>query len=134
MKHYTAPFALLLALFLAGPAQAQRTGGDSLDSLRAEVENVVTGSGVVAALDSIAAASTPELQRTLDQLASTLNVFAARIAGDAELRSSALRAAQGLLGVAQVAVVQHADTLEEALRAASERIATLPEAGGQTPR
>ncbi len=131
IRRIAAP-VFLFAVVLAAPAEGQRTTGDSLEGLREDVERVVTGSGVIAVLDSVATASTPELQRTLDELASTFNVLAARIAGDPELRASALRAAQGLLGVAQVAVVQHADTLEEALRTASERIATIPEPGART--
>jgi hypothetical protein len=127
-KIHTALAGALLALALATPAAAQEKRDSSLETLRGEVENVVSGSGIVAVMDSIAVASTPELQRAMEGLTATLNAFAARVANDPELRTSALRAAEGLLGVAEVAVVEQSELIQEALRAAADRIATLPEA------
>jgi hypothetical protein len=134
MKHFLALLTLLLAVAFAQPAAAQQAPGGSVERIGEQMEKVVSGSGVVAALDSLATASAPELQRTLDELTATLNVFATRIANDPELRTSALRAAQGLLGVAQVAIVEQSDLLQEALRSAADRLATLPEAAGSEAR
>lgn len=82
-------------------------------------------SGIAAALDSVVAVSTPELERSLEQLARNLEVLRSRIVNDPELRASALRAAQGLTEVAEALVIQQSKTLQDALRVAAERLEEL---------
>jgi hypothetical protein len=118
---------VLITLVFAGNVAAQGQKATGAEGIRAEVEAIVNRSGVVEALDSLATASRPELERTMEALTATLHIFASRIANDPALRESAARAAQGLVGVAEVVVVEQSEMLQEALRAAAERIATLPE-------
>jgi hypothetical protein len=134
MRRSIGGMAVLFTLFFAGNSAAQEEKASGSEGIRAEVEAIVTQSGVVEALDSLATASRPELERTLEALTATLNIFASRIANDPELRESAVRAAQGLVGVAEVVVVEQSSVLQEALRAAAERIASLPSSEGAAPQ
>jgi hypothetical protein len=134
MRRLTGGITVLITLFFAGNVAAQEQKATGAEGIRAEVEGIVNRSGVVEALDSLAVASRPELERTLDALAATLNVFASRIANDPDLRESAVRAAQGLVGVAEVVVVEQSNVLQEALRAAADRISSLPREEGAVPR
>lgn len=68
----------------------------------------------------------PELQQALDQLAATMAALGQRIANDPALRVAALQAATRAVSVAQVMVEQNSAVLQEALKAAAERIATMP--------
>jgi hypothetical protein len=68
----------------------------------------------------------PELQRALDQLAATMATLGQRIANDPALRVAALQAANRAVSVAQVMVEQNSAVLQDALKAAAERIATMP--------
>jgi hypothetical protein len=126
MKRMIGGLTVLLVLFSTHSAVAQQPAGAAGEGMRAEIEGIVERSGIRAAVDSIAVASAPEIERTLEELTGTLNVLASRIANDPELRVAAVRAAQSLVGVAQVVVVEQSSILQEALRAAADRIGNLP--------
>jgi ABC-type transporter Mla subunit MlaD len=117
MKRSTllAPLALIV---LAGPAAAQQPQQRPADRL----EEVVARSGVVEAAEAIAAATQPELERTLEQLTSSLNQLFNRIATDPELRASALRAATGMATVAEALVDEQAKVVQEALKSAADAL------------
>ncbi len=134
MRRLIGAMTVLITLVFAGNVAAQEQKATGAEGIRAEVEAIVNRSGVVEALDSLATASRPELERTMEALTATLNIFASRIANDPALRESAARAAQGLVGVAEVVVVEQSEMLQEALRAAADRIATLPERDAAIPR
>jgi hypothetical protein len=123
MKFSTAGLAIFLVA-AAVPAAAQQPLGTPVD-VTTSVEEAIEQSGIVAALDSVMAVSTPELERSLGELAETLETVGRRLADDPQLRLSALRAAQGLTSVAQVVLVEQSRALEEALRAAVERLDEL---------
>jgi hypothetical protein len=128
MKPIIGGLAVVLAIVSARPAASQQPTVGGAERTRAEVEQIVERSGVRPALEAVAAAATPELERSLEQLAGTLSALATRIAGDPELRLSAARAANGLADVAHVVITEQAGLLREVLRAAAERLATLPPA------
>lgn len=135
MKSIIGTLAVALGLATAPAAGAQQPAPRGAAGVRADVETVVERSGVREALESVGAAAAPELERTLEQLAGTLGALATRIAADPELRLSAARAATGLADVAHVAIIEQAGALQELLRAAAERLATLPPAEPtRTPR
>jgi hypothetical protein len=122
MKNAAGVAVLLLALS-AGHAAAQRAPADPrAGTVRTEVEEIVERSGVIPALEALAEAVAPELERTAEQLTVTLNALARRIADDPELRASALRAARGGVEVAETVVLEQTTTLQEALRALAERL------------
>lgn len=118
--------AALLVLVAARPAEAQQPTATSADAVRVLEEEILGPKGLVTALDSIGTAAAPELERALGQLAAALSGIALKIASDPELRGSAVRAAQGLVGVAQVVVAEQSAVLQEVLRTAAEEISALP--------
>jgi uncharacterized coiled-coil protein SlyX len=122
MKNAAGVAVLLLALS-AGHAAAQRAPADPrTGTVRTEVEEIVERSGVIPALEALADAVAPELERTAEQLTATLNALAKRIADDPELRASALCAAHNGVEVAETVVLEQTTTLQEALRALAERL------------
>jgi hypothetical protein len=127
----------LLAAFLLGlcfaPAAAAQQEPDDTRRAGERVERVLDESGIVIALDSLAVAARPELERTIDEFGAALGALAARITGDRELRESGLRAALGLLDVAQIVVVEQSVLLEEAIRATAERITVLSDTTPAAP-
>lgn len=126
MKRIVTGLAASLLLVSAHSAGAQQPAEQPAGGAMAEIEEVIARSGVRAAVDSLAIAAAPELERTMEQLAATVNALTTRIANDPELRGSAIRAAHGLVQVAELVVAEQSNTLQEALRAAAERIANLP--------
>jgi hypothetical protein len=118
MKRIILLAPLLALIVLAGPAAAQQPQQRPADRL----EDVVARSGVVEAAEAIAAATQPELERTLDQLTSSLNLLFNRIANDPELRASALRAATGMATVAEALVDEQAKIVQEALKSAADAL------------
>jgi hypothetical protein len=132
MKRRTLLAALVLGLCFAPDAAAQREADDTRRP-GDRVERVLDESGIVVALDSLAVAARPELERTIDEFGAALGALAARITGDRELRESGLRAALGLLDVAQIVVVEQSVLLEEAIRATAERITVLSDTTPAAP-
>jgi hypothetical protein len=118
--------AVLATALAAAGVEAQEspvaTPGGALEELR----DVIERSGVATRMDSIASRAAPELEQALEGLTATLGVIAGRIATDPELRASAFRAAEGMIGLAQAMVAEQSEAIVEALRAAADRIATTP--------
>jgi hypothetical protein len=125
MKVITGGLALLLVCVAAAPALGQQTPDPRPDGVERQIEDIVQRSGLLAALESLVTASSPELERTMEQVAGTLELLASRIAGDAELRASAARASRSLADVAEEVVVEQSVVLREALRTAADRIEDL---------
>jgi hypothetical protein len=132
MMRRTLLAAFLLGLCFAPDAAAQQEADDTRRPVD-RVERVLDESGIVVALDSLAVAAIPELERTIDEFGAALGALAARITGDRELRESGLRAALGLLDVAQIVVVEQSVLLEEAIRATAERITVLSDTTAAAP-
>ncbi|MGH7449163.1 MAG: hypothetical protein ACRELT_16440 [Longimicrobiales bacterium] len=120
MKHVIGGLAALLVMAAAQPAAAQQD--PKPEQPTRSVEEVVESSGIVPALEAVAASATPELERALGQLAQTLAVLASRIAADPELRSSAVRAGRGMAEVAEAAVIEQSSALQDALRDLADRL------------
>jgi len=97
--------SLLVALPLAGQAQPNKPAPKSqLDSLELKVS--------------------PELEKSLDELARAVEALALRIANDPHLRAAAVQVATGFVTTAQQVVAEQGDAIEQALKTAAERIAT----------
>jgi hypothetical protein len=125
MKHMIGGVVAALAIVSAAPAaaqQPQQAPTEKRPEARAELDRIVEQSGVVEAMEALGTVIAPELERTMEELAESLNTLARRVAQDPELRSSALRAARGAVDVAEVVVVEQASVLQELLRAAADRI------------
>jgi len=109
--------ALLLVLFAAlaaaSAARSQQPAGKSSSSpkARAQVD------------DSVRFKPSPELQKSLDELAASVQALAHRIASDPQIRSDAMRVASGLVTTTQRVVAEQSVVLQEALKTAADRIA-----------
>jgi hypothetical protein len=114
--------AVLLVLGVAAPVAAQDAPKPAPAT---SIDEAIERSGIVPALEAIAAAATPELERALGQLATTLGERANRIARDPELRASAVQAARGATEVAELVVIEQSSALQEALRRIADRIDEL---------
>ena len=73
--------------------------------------------------DSVKLKPSPELQKSLDDLAAAMQALAVRIATDPELKAAAMHVASGFVTTAQQVVVEQSAVLQEALKTAGERIA-----------
>lgn len=123
---YVIPSALVALLLSAPAAAAQQPSAPTADPAATTSSSPSTTVQARTTSDSLTIEITPELQRTLDELAASLDRIGRRIANDPELRTSAVRAAQGFVGIAELVVVQQAAILQDVLRSVSERLATLP--------
>ena len=109
--------ALLLVLFAAfaaaSAARSQQPAGKPAKppATRAQVD------------DSVKFRPSPELQKSLDDLAASLQALAHRVASDPQIRSDAMRVASGLVTTAQHVVTEQSVVLQDALKTAADRIA-----------
>jgi hypothetical protein len=72
--------------------------------------------------DSLKFKPSPELQKSLDQLAAAMQALALRITTDPELKAAALQVASGVVNTAHQVVTEQSVVLQEALKTAAERI------------
>ena len=108
--------ALLLVLFAAvaaSAARSQQPPGKSSGShkVRAQVD------------DSVRFMPSPELQKSLEDLAASVQALAQRIASDPKIRSDAMRVASGLVSTTQRVVTEQSVVIQDALKTAADRIA-----------
>lgn len=73
--------------------------------------------------DSLKLKPSPELKKSLDDLATALQALALRIASDPELKSAAMKVASGFVNTAQQVVTEQSVVLQGALKTAADRIA-----------
>jgi hypothetical protein len=108
--------ALLLVLFAAlaaaSSARSQQPVGKSSGSAKPRSVE-----------DSVKFKPSPELQKSLDELAASVQALAQRIASDPKIRSDAMRVASGLVNTTQRVVAEQSVVIEEALKNAADRIA-----------
>jgi hypothetical protein len=107
--------ALLLVLFacLATTSAARSQPANKSSS---------TGKERVQRGDTLDIKPSPELQRSLDELAEAVQALAHRITSDPELKAAALQVATGLVTTAHQVVTEQSVVIQEALKTAAERI------------
>jgi hypothetical protein len=86
------------------------------------------------ARDSVEFAPSPELRKSLEELAASVQALANRIASDPKVRSDAIRVASGLVATAQQVVTEQSVVLEGALKSAADKIAAAKSPPGTPPR
>ncbi len=74
--------------------------------------------------DSLDLKSSPELQKSLDELAAAVQALAMQVANDPHLRAAAIQVATGFVNTAQQVVAENSVVIQEALKTAADRIAT----------
>jgi hypothetical protein len=73
--------------------------------------------------DSVKLKPSPELQKSLDDLAAAVQALALRLASDPELKLAAMKVASGFVSTAQQVVTEQSAVLQDALKTAADRIA-----------
>jgi hypothetical protein len=108
--------ALLLVLFAAlvaaSAARSQQPAGKSSGSAKPRTVE-----------DSVRFKPSPELQKSLDDLAASVQALAHRIASDPQIRSDAMRVASGLVTTTERVVAEQSVVIQDALKTAADRIA-----------
>lgn len=72
--------------------------------------------------DSVVFKPSPELRKSLDELAASIQALAQRIATDPEIKTAAMNVASGFVITAQQVIVEQSGVLEEALKKAAQQI------------
>ena len=73
--------------------------------------------------DTVSFKPSPDLQKSLDSLAIAVQSFALRIASDPQIKAAAMQVASGFVTTAQQVVAEQSVAIEDALKAAADRIA-----------
>ncbi len=73
--------------------------------------------------DSLKIKPSPELEKSLGDLAAAVQALAERIAKDPELKAAAMHVASGFVTTAQQVVTEQSSVIQEALKTAGDRIA-----------
>jgi hypothetical protein len=115
--------ALLLVLFAAVAASAARSQQPAGKSSAAAKPRTVD--------DSLKFRPSPELQKSLEELAASVQALAQRIASDPKIRSDAIRVASGLVNTTQRVVSEQSVVIQDALKTAADRIAAAQSAQQQ---
>lgn len=95
--------------------------------LGAQIQEQQPAKGATAVFfrDSLELKASPELQKALNELAAAVEGLAIRIANDPHLRAAAIQVATGLVTSAQQVVEENSVVIQEALKTAADRIATI---------
>jgi hypothetical protein len=122
--------ALLLVLFVALGAASAARSQQPVDKVPDSVKRVQPG-------DSVDVKISPELKKSLDDLAASVQALAHRIASDPKIRSDAIKVASGLVTTAQRVVTEQSVVLQDALKTAADRISAAqpaPRTPAKPPR
>jgi hypothetical protein len=111
MKRIALLFVLVMGLAAASAARSQQPGNES----------VARPNGKSAA-DTVDFKPSPELQKSLQDLAAALQALAQRIASDPQVKSAAMQVASGAVITAQQVIAEQSVHIQEALKAAADRI------------
>src|SRR6476660_10210340 len=98
-----------IAVACAVPAQQQK------------VKTIVAPKLTVLPKDSVVFKTSPELQKSMDELAASLQALAFRLANDPQLRAAAIQVASGFVATAQQMVNEQSGVIQEALKTAAQR-------------
>ncbi len=109
MRRIALLFILVMGLAAASAARSQQPAASNH-------ANPVTPK------DSVVFKPSPELQKSLDQLAASIQALAQRIASDPEIKTAAMNVASGFVTTAQQVITEQSGVLEEALKKAAQQI------------
>jgi hypothetical protein len=111
MKRIALLSALLIGFAVASTAGAQQPAPKS----------PTTGSTTLP-VDSVSFKLSPELKKSLDDLAAAVQALAIRVTTDPQVKAAAMQVASGLVITAQQVVTEQSVAIADALKAAAERI------------
>ena len=110
MRRIALLFVLILGLAAASAARSQQPVTDGHVKPAAPAK------------DSVIFKPSPELQKSLEDLAASLQSLAQRIASDPEIKTAAMNVASGFVTTAQQVIAEQSVAIEGALKTAAERI------------
>jgi hypothetical protein len=84
--------------------------------------------------DSVSFKPSPELQKSLEDLARAVQTLALRIASDPEIKSAAVHVASGFVNTAQQVVAEQSTAIQQALKTAADRISASQSMPPEHPR
>ena len=122
MKRIAILLVLLIGLASTSAARSQQPAPPSASKARPSVD------------DSISFKPSPELQKSLEDLARAVQTLALRIASDPEIKSAAVHVASGFVNTAQQVVAEQSVAIEQALKTAADRISAAQSAPPEHPR
>ena len=122
MKRIAILLVLLIGLASTSAARSQQPDTPSRSKVRAPVE------------DSVSFKPSPELQKSLEDLARAVQTLALRITSDPEIKSAAVHVASGFVNTAQQVVAEQSVAIEQALKTAADRISAAQSALPEHPR
>ena len=74
------------------------------------------------AADSVVFKPSPELQKSLDELAAAVQALAKQISSDPEIKTAAMNVASGFVTTAAQVIAEQSVAIEDALKTAADRI------------
>ena len=110
MKRIALLLVLVLGLAAASAARSQQTGPDPVAKPKGQTT------------DTVDFKPSPELQKSLEELAAAVQALARRIANDPQIKTAAMQVASGAVTTAQQVVSEQSVHIQEALKTAAERI------------
>ena len=110
MKKIALLFVLVMGLAAASAARSQQPVAPG----QHKATSTVT--------DTVDYKPSPELQKSLEDLAAAMQALAQRIANDPEIKTAAMSVASGMVTTAQQVIAEQSGAIEEALKTAAERI------------
>ena len=116
MKRILLLFVLVMGLTAASAARSQQPANEPSPKSKAH------------AADTVDFKPSPELQKSLEDLASAVQALALRIASDPQIKAAAMQVASGAVSTAQQVISEQSVHIEEALKTAAERISAAQSA------
>ncbi len=121
MKRIAILLVLLIGLATTSAARSQQP--DNPSKAKASAQD-----------DSVSFKPSPELQKSLQDLALAVQSLAQRIASDPEIKAAAVRVASGLVTTTQQVVEEESGAIQQALKSAADKIAAAQSLPPEHPR
>ena len=121
MKRIAILLVLLIGLATTSAARSQQP--DNPSKAKASAQD-----------DSVSFKPSPELQKSLQELALAVQSLAQRIASDPEIKAAAVRVASGLVTTTQQVVEEESGAIQQALKSAADKIAAAQSVPPEHPR
>ncbi len=110
MKRIALLLVLVCGLAAASAARSPQPGTEPV------------GKSKASSADTVDFKPSPELQKSLEDLAAALQALGQRIANDPQIKSAAMKVASGAVTTAQQVLAEQSVHIQEALKTAAERI------------
>jgi hypothetical protein len=116
MKRLALLMVLVVGLAVASAARSQQPANEPAAKSKAPKA------------DTVDFKASPELQKSLEELAAAVQTLARRIASDPQIKAAAMQAASGAVTTAQQVVTEQSVHIQEALKTAAEHISAAQSA------